>query len=125
MSDQVGGLSEAVQAGHSSRPETIGISTTTLQVPDVFGEPSQTFPKNPEHVETNLPGAIQKARGAAVAWDSQRYAGQNHDPDDDGRPFFGAPGIDGRHQLRPPTRHAAHYRGVHADSRLRSSPSRL
>ena len=43
MSDQVDAFSEA---GHSSRPETIGISTTTLQVPDVFGEPSQTFLKN-------------------------------------------------------------------------------
>ena len=48
--------------GHSSPPETMGISTTTLLVPDALGEPLQTFPKNPEHVETNLFGASERQR---------------------------------------------------------------
>ena len=68
MSDQVDEFSEARR---SSLLETVGFSTTTLQVPDALGEPSQTFPKNPEHVETNLFLCLSKARGAAFAWDTE------------------------------------------------------
>ena len=69
-------------------PETVGFSTTTLQVPDVFVRALADLSEESGARRDELVWCLSKARGAVVDRDSQRYARQNHHPDDDGRPLL-------------------------------------
>ena len=82
----------------------------------------------PVHISLkNNPRLSQTTQSPETRRPAEDVDGQDHEPEpaDNARPSVSVPGLHGRHQPRPPSRHAPLHRGVHADSRRRSLFPRL